>query len=117
MKDVGKALKKGALAGFFGSLCCIGPLVLVLVGISGVSGAMALSGQWAQNLRWTVFIPLATLTLIAAIYFHIKKEAGVCNIKTIQEYKWFVVTTVFFALIVWILLLYVVAPFGFKLLQ
>jgi hypothetical protein len=117
MKDVGKSLSSGFVSGLLGSLCCVGPLVLVLIGLSGVSGAMALSGTWTQQYRWTLFIPLAVLFLSGSIYFHIRKKAGVCNLKTIRHYKTFVITTIIFSMIIWVLLLYVIVPVIFSMLS
>lgn len=115
--EIKSAAKTGSIAAIIGGLCCITPLVLVLVGLSGVSGAMALAGYLQQNFRWTVFIPLATIFLIASIYFHIKKKAGVCNIKTIKHCKWYVITTILFAVIIWALLLYIIVPEIFSLIS
>ncbi|PIN80480.1 hypothetical protein COV11_03925 [Candidatus Woesearchaeota archaeon CG10_big_fil_rev_8_21_14_0_10_30_7] len=116
MKEKNKSLAFGSLTGLFGSLCCTAPLVLVLLGLSTVSGGMSLAGYFQETFRWTLFIPLATLFLILAIYFHIKNKNNVCNLKTLKANKIFVLTTVFSAIIVWVLLLYVIIPAIFGLL-
>jgi cytochrome c biogenesis protein CcdA len=106
----------GSIAGLLGSLCCVTPLVLVLLGLSSVSGAMALAGTLATTYRWTVFIPLATLFLILSLYFSIKKKEGACNVNLIKKHRYFVLTTIGIALIVWVLLLYVIVPALFKVI-
>ena len=117
MKNVTKSITTGSISGLLGALCCVTPLVLVLVGLSGVSGAAALSGTLQQNFRWTLFIPLATIFLVLALYFQLKKKEGVCNLNTIKKYKWFVLTTVLFAVIIWVLLIYAIVPAIFSLLS
>jgi|TARA_B100001971_G_C18232042_1_gene564551 hypothetical protein len=120
MKDKKNETKKSLLTGFISgllsSLCCVTPLVLVLLGLSGVAGAMGLAGFLQQNLRWTLFIPLGLIFLGSSIYLYIRKKEGTCNLKTIQKYKTFVITTILFAVIVWILLIYVIVPYIFGLL-
>ncbi len=100
-----------------GALCCVTPLVLVLIGLSGASSAMALAGTLQQSFRWMLFIPLATLFLVAAIFLQIRKKEGVCNVKTIKKYKYYVLFTFIFALLTWVALLYVIVPMGFSLIS
>ena len=116
MNELKKSLGSGFVGGLLGALCCVTPLVLVLIGVSTMSGAMALSGSLVQNFRWTVFIPVAVLFLMLAMYVHIKNKSGSCNLKTIKRHKTYVITTVVFAIIVWVLLLYVIVPAIFGLL-
>jgi len=117
MKEVGKSLGSGFISGLVGSLCCVTPVVLVLIGLSGVSGAMALAGTLQQNFRWTLFIPLGALFLIGSLYVHIKKRAGVCNVRTIKHYKAYVISTIIFAVVIWALLIYVIVPAIFGMLS
>jgi hypothetical protein len=114
--NMGKALSSGFISGFIGSLCCVGPLVLILLGLSGVSGAIALSGDLTSYYRWTLFIPLASVFLLSSVYFYIKKKEGVCNLKMIKHHKAYVITTISFAVFVWIALLYVIVPTAFSLI-
>jgi len=117
MKEINKSLGNGAVAGLLGALCCVTPLVLVLVGLSGVAGAMSLSETLQQNYRWTLFIPLAIIFLVGSIYYHIKGKSGVCNLKTIKHYKTYVISTIVFAIVIWVALLYMIVPAIFKLLS
>ena len=115
MSELKSSIGSGFLGGLIGSLCCVTPLVLVLVGLSGVSGAMALAGNLQQTFRWTVFIPIAIIFLFIAMYFHIKRRAGVCNLRTIKRYKTYVIVTILFAIIIWASLIYVIVPGVFRL--
>ncbi len=117
MGEIKKAVGTGFISGLFGSLCCVTPLVLVLLGLSGVSGAMGLASYLQQNFRWALFIPLGVLFLIGAIYFQIKRKAGVCSFATIGRYKKFVMSTIIIAVVVWALLIYVIVPGIFGILS
>lgn len=116
MKQYKKVLKDGFISGLFGSLCCVTPLVLVLLGLSTVSGGAALAGVLQQRFRLVLFIPLAIIFLSLSIYFHIKRKEGVCNFHTLKNYKSYVLVTIIFAIIVWVLLIYVIVPVIFGLL-
>jgi hypothetical protein len=111
------ALGTGFVSGVLGSLCCVTPLVLVLLGFSGVSGAMALAGTLQQNFRWLLFIPLGVLFLGGSIYVHLKRKEGVCNLNTIKQYKYYVIITILFTIAIWILLIYAIVPAAFALLS
>ena len=117
MNNTKSIVKVGFFAGLIGALCCVTPLVLVLIGFSGVAGAMALSGNLVQYYRWTLFIPLASIFLIGAIYFHVKRKSKVCNLKTLKKHKSYVIATILFAAIVWVVLLYVIVPIAFSLIS
>jgi len=116
MSELKSSLGSGFFSGLIGALCCVTLLVLVLIGLSGISGGMALAGTLQQNFRWTLFIPLATIFLVTAMYFHIKKREGVCNVRTIKKYKTYVIVTIGFAVIIWASLIYVIVPSVFSLL-
>jgi hypothetical protein len=117
MGEMAKSFGSGFVGGLLGSLCCVTPLVLVLLGLSGLSGAMALAGTLQQNFRWTLFIPIGLVFLLASIYFHIKKREGTCNVKLIKHYKAYVIGTIVFAIIVWFSLIYVIVPAIFGMLS
>lgn len=107
----------GFLGGMVGSLCCVTPLVLVLLGLSSISGAAALAGYLQQNYRWTLFIPIGLVLLFTSIYLHIKRKEGVCNLNIIKNYKYYVGGTIIFAIIVWVLVIFIIVPAAFKLLE
>ena len=115
--NIKSAVKGGTISGFLGALCCITPLVLVLIGLSTVSSAVVLTGVLQQNYRWTLFIPLAATFFLVSTYIYIKKREGVCNLNTIKNYKVYVITTLMSAIVVWVLLLYAIVPAIFSLLS
>ena len=117
MRDASRAVGSGFIAELVGSLCCVTPLVLVLLGLSGVAGAMGLAAFLQQNFRWTLFIPLGIIFLTGSLYYSIKRKVGVCNVQTIKRYKAFVIGTIVFAIIVWAPLIYVIEPAIFEFLS
>ena len=70
----GKALLAGGLAALFASACCLGPLVLIMVGISGA---------WISHLTaLEPYQPLAMGASLAALFFaarSIWRPAAACE--------------------------------------
>jgi hypothetical protein len=117
MKNLKRSLSSGFLSGLTGALCCVTPLVLVLLGLSSVSGAMGIASYLQQNFRWTLFIPLALVLLFTSIYLHIKRKEGSCNLKNIKKNKNYILITIIFTILTWTTLIYLLVPFLFKLLS
>jgi mercuric ion transport protein len=68
------SLVGGLVAGFLASICCIGPVVFAIIGVSGISFI-----QKFEEYR-SVFIGLAALLLGVAFYFtYRKKPAEECE--------------------------------------
>ena len=98
------SIKAGIGAGFLGSLCCTIPILLVAVGIGSIGFALSFTRYRP------FFVIFGVVFILFAIYKQIKKEHGVCNVKTIKENLSFVITAIITAVIIWGLLIYVIAP-------
>ena len=61
------------------SLCCLTPLVLVVIGISSVSFATSLSDNLYGNYKW-VFRALGLLGLIVSLFIYIRKSKRICTL-------------------------------------
>jgi heme exporter protein D len=61
------------------SLCCLTPLVLVVIGISSVSFATSLSDNLYGNYKW-VFRALGLLGLIISLVIYIRKSKRICTL-------------------------------------
>ena len=61
------------------SLCCLTPLVLVVIGISSVSFATSLSNNLYGNYKW-VFRALGLLGLIISLVIYIRKSKRICTL-------------------------------------
>jgi len=68
MKKDNKPLLFGTIGGFIAGLCCLGPVLLVALGLSGISFALSI-GQYTP-----LFFSLGTAFLIIALSFHYKKK-------------------------------------------
>jgi len=72
-------------AGFVGGLCCLTPIVLVLVGLAGVSAANSLGNTLYGDYKW-VFraAALALLALALIVYF---RRTGVCTLEQAKQQR------------------------------
>lgn len=61
------------------SLCCLTPLVLVVIGILSVSFATSLSDNLYGNYKW-VFRALGLLGLIISLVIYIRKSKRICTL-------------------------------------
>ena len=67
-----------ALAGLIGGLCCVTPVVLVLLGLASISAAAGLGNVLYGDYRWVFRLTaLAFLALALWIYF---RRRGICTL-------------------------------------
>ncbi|MFQ5834710.1 MAG: cation transporter [bacterium] len=106
-------IKKGVTAGFWSgilaSLCCIGPLVIILFGSGTVSFALSIS-QYKPY-----FLGLAFLFMVSAIVLHLRKKNKTCGIhcfslEGLKREKPFILSVILSMVIIYVLSLYVVMP-------
>ncbi len=95
-----KAIAIGVKAGFLSSLCCIGALALVVLGIGTVSAALSLT-QYRPY-----FIAASIIFMAAATWHHFKKCQQNCTLNK----KQFITTMVTVYAIILLTLLYAVVP-------
>lgn len=76
IKDI---LKISSLPVLLASLCCLSPIILVLVGVSTVSFASSLADTLYGDYKW-VFRGVGLLTLLGALYFYLTRSKGICTI-------------------------------------
>lgn len=75
-KDI---LKISSLPVVLASMCCLSPVILVLVGVSTVSFASSLADTLYGDYKW-YFRGLGLLTLLLALYFYFTRTKGICTI-------------------------------------
>ncbi len=61
------------------SLCCLSPIILVLLGVSGVAFASSLADTLYGEYKW-YFRIAGLLALAAALFFYFRREKGICTI-------------------------------------
>jgi len=67
----------------FASLCCLAPLVLVLLGVSTVAFGASLTDNLYGNYRWA-FRGLGVLTLAASLFIYFRSK-GICTIDQVKR--------------------------------
>jgi uncharacterized membrane protein len=78
-----KFLKKMApVSIFFAGLCCFGPLVLVLLGISTVSYAASLADVFYGQYKW-VFRSIGLLSFVVALVWYFYTKEKVCTLDAV----------------------------------
>lgn len=102
-KEDKKLLFAGGFAGAIASLCCVGPVVLVLLGLVGVSTALSIG-----KFTW-LFTTLALIFFGVAVFLYLTKRKC-CNVKGLNE-NWKSIVIAFLVLVVFLTLLkYWLAP-------
>jgi len=102
--ELKKAVRISTGGGFLASLCCVGPLIIVLFGIGGVSTALGIVKYRPY------FIFVGALFILASLFFYIKKRHGICNVKTIKQNLSLIIVTLIATVIIWYILVYIVVP-------
>ncbi|RME52641.1 hypothetical protein D6783_04140 [Candidatus Woesearchaeota archaeon] len=93
----------GGVAGVLGALCCVGPVVIVLLGLGSVSTALTI-GRYS----W-LFTGLALLFFGLAVVLYLRKKNS-CSAKGVRQ-NWKLVAASFVLLVVLLFVLkYGLAP-------
>lgn len=75
---VSEALKVASLPVVIASLCCLSPVILVLLGFSTVGFAASLSDTFYGEYKW-YFRLAGLLALVVAYLFHLRRQ-GICTL-------------------------------------
>jgi len=94
------AVKIGLGAGTIALLCCVSPIVLVLLGLTSVSGAIALGYFLFDNFK-IYFVGVSLIFLITALYIHFKKRK-ICTLQGVRNNKNIIIVAVFIMLLTYI---------------
>jgi len=111
-------LKVTGIPVIFASLCCLTPVVLVLLGFSGVAFAASLSDTLYGQYKWLFRAAgLILLGISLIVYFRMK---GYCTIDQIKRHRRKVINTILIVLVsaifLYVLFLYVVVEIIGKML-
>ncbi len=77
--ELKKILKISSVPVLIASLCCLSPIILVLLGVSGVAFASSLADTLYGEYKW-YFRIAGLLALAAALFFYFRREKGICTI-------------------------------------
>lgn len=70
---------------FIASLCCLAPIVLVLLGLSSLSFAISLTETLDGKYQWA-FILAGVLALGVSLFFYFRKQ-GVCTLDQAVKHR------------------------------
>ena len=107
--EIKEGISEGIFGGFLSSLCCVGPLIIVLLGFGSVSFALSIS-QYRPY-----FLGLGILFIILAIGLYLNKKNKTCSINCfsvegIKREKTYIISLVLSMVIIYFLALYVLVP-------
>lgn len=94
----------GIVSSIFASLCCLTPLVVVLLGLGGISVALSL-------LRYRpYFLILGFLFLGVATYVYLKRDYGKCNMTVLRKERTKVAFSFILMIGIYVVLTYFIIP-------
>ena len=95
------------------SLCCLSPVIIVLLGVGSVSFGSSLAGSLYGENKW-IFRAVGLLLLAVALVWHFRKK-GVCTLDAIKKNRNEIINTVlitvFAGIVGYIVFLYVVVHY------
>ncbi len=97
------------------SLCCLSPLILVLLGIGTVSFASSLADTLYGDFKWA-FRVAGLIALALALLFYFRRQKGICTIDEAKRRKNEIINMVALTVIAgtlgYIIFLYVIVHFA-----
>lgn len=96
------------------SLCCLGPVMLVTLGISTVSFASSLADSLYGTYKW-LFRSIGLIALVISLILYFRKKHGICTLDQMQRKKNFMINTISLTIIIsvlmYVLFLYIVVHY------
>lgn len=110
-----EVLKVTGLPVIFASLCCLSPLILVMLGLSTVSFASSLADTFYGEYKW-VFRGVGLLFLILTLIMYFRRQKGICTLDEAKKRRQEIINTVLVSLIAgvigYVFFLYVVVHYA-----
>jgi hypothetical protein len=79
MERIKELLKISSIPVIVASLCCLSPVILVLLGISTVSFASSLADTLYGDYKWA-FRAVGLLALLGSLVFYLRRKVGICTL-------------------------------------
>ena len=99
--DLKEIIKLTWLPVVFAGLCCLTPIILVLLGLSGLAFAGSLADNLYYNYKW-VFRGIGLLLLGISLVIYFRKK-GICTLDQVKRKKNKIINIVLISLIVAVL--------------
>lgn len=107
--------KTSGIAVIVASLCCLSPVILVLLGLSTVSFATSLADTLYGEYKWAFRI-VGLILLSASIIFYLRKNKGICTLDQAKRRRQEIINIFLISLIAgivgYIFFLYVVVHYA-----
>lgn len=104
-KIEGSALKWGVISALIASLCCVGPLVLVLLGVGGASTVLAIGS------RKLYFLLFGLSVLVVGLAFLYRKSCCLAKPLSRGQQLFIFCGSVLIAVLLYCLLTFIIVPF------
>jgi copper chaperone CopZ len=100
-----QSLKSGIFGGLIASMCCISPLLIVILGIGSVTFALTI----ATYKTW--FIVAGALVTGTALWYQLRRRNS-CNLQGIRKNKALIITSAVTFAVVYSISIYGIVPFA-----
>ena len=114
MKWFTDILKISSIPVVLASLCCLSPVILVLLGISTVSFATSLADTFYGDYKW-VFRAVGLIALFGSLVYYLRRTKGICTIDDVVRRRNEVINYIALSVIVgvvgYIFFLYIVVHY------
>lgn len=108
------SIKISSIPVVLASLCCLSPVILVLLGISSVSFASSLSDTLYGEYKW-VFRGVGLIALTGSLVYYLRRKKGICTIDEVKrrrnEIINYIALTIITGILGYIFFLYVVVEY------
>ena len=84
MNEFREILRISGVPVVLASLCCLSPVILVLLGVSSVSFASSLADTFYGEYKW-VFRGIGIMTLIGSLMYYIYRQKGICTLDQVKR--------------------------------
>lgn len=84
MKNIKDILKISSVPVALASLCCLSPVILVLLGVSTVSFASSLADTLYGDYKWGFRI-VGLLALLLSLAHYLRRKKGICTIDDVKR--------------------------------
>jgi len=114
MNRIKEFLKISSIPVLIASLCCLSPVILVLLGISTVSFASSLADTLYGEYKWA-FRVVGLVALLGSLTFYLRRKVGICTLDDVvrrrNEVINYVALTIVAGVLGYLFFLYVVVHY------
>ncbi len=114
MKNIKDILKISSIPVALASLCCLSPIILVLLGISTVSFASSLADTLYGDYKW-IFRIVGLIALLGSLTYYLRTKKGVCTLDDVKrrrnEIINYIAVTIVVGILGYLFFLYVVVHY------